>query len=85
MSKKRKVEDTLDHKWCRENSDRLASFEILKRFVKHETKVPMSHEDLYDKIGVSEETSGLAKAVTTESTELMHFPGREHLTLSATS
>lgn len=53
MSKKSKVEDTLDRKWCRENSDRLASFEILKRYVKHETKVPMSHEDLYDKIGVS--------------------------------
>jgi hypothetical protein len=53
MSKKSKAENTLDQKWCRENSDRLASFEILKRYVKHETKVPMSYEDLYDKIGVS--------------------------------
>ena len=53
MSKKSKTHDTLNHKWCRQNSDRLASFEILKRFVKHETKVPMSQEDLYDKIGVS--------------------------------
>ena len=53
MSKNNKRDFTLDHKWCRENSDRLASFEILKRFVKHETKVPMTAEDLYDKIGVS--------------------------------
>jgi len=53
MSKNSKRDATLDQKWCRENSDRLASFEILKRYVKHETKVPMTAEDLYDKIGVS--------------------------------
>jgi hypothetical protein len=44
---------TLSQKWCRENSDRFAAFEILKRYVKHETRIPMSTEDLYDKIGVS--------------------------------
>jgi hypothetical protein len=44
---------TLSQKWCRENSDRFAAFEVLKRYVKHETGVPMSTEDLYDKIGFS--------------------------------
>ena len=44
---------TLDQSWCREQSDRLMSFEILRRYVLHETSVPMSTEDLYDKIGVS--------------------------------
>lgn len=29
------------------------AFEVLKRFVKHETQIPMTTDDLYDKIGVS--------------------------------
>jgi len=44
---------TLSQTWCREQSNRLMAFEILKRHVRHETSVPMLTEDLYDKIGVS--------------------------------
>ncbi len=29
------------------------AFEILKRYIRHETQIPISTEDLYDKIGVS--------------------------------
>jgi len=46
-------ECTLSHKWCREQSDRLMAFEMLKRYIRNETRLPMSTEDLYDKIGVS--------------------------------
>lgn len=46
-------EMTLSQKWCREQSDRLMAFEILRRHVLHETNVPMSTDDLYDKIGIS--------------------------------
>jgi hypothetical protein len=45
--------DTWSHTWNHEQSDRLMAFEILKRSVLHETRVPLSYEDLYDKIGVS--------------------------------
>jgi|TARA_S200002703_G_scaffold135937_1_gene125038 hypothetical protein len=44
---------TLSNSWCREQSDRLMAFEILKRYIRHETQIPISTEDLYDKIGVS--------------------------------
>ena len=43
--------DTWSHNWNYEQSDRLMAFEILKRTVLHETRVPLSSEDLYDKIG----------------------------------
>lgn len=46
-------EKTLSQSWCREQSDRFMAFEVLKRFVKHETQVPMTTDDLYDKIGIS--------------------------------
>jgi len=45
--------DTLSQKWCREQSDRFMAFEILRRHVLHESTLPMSTDDLYDKIGVS--------------------------------
>jgi hypothetical protein len=45
--------DTWSHNWNYEQSDRFIAFEILKRTVLHETRVPLSSEDLYDKIGVS--------------------------------
>ena len=44
---------TQSQNWCRAQSDRFMAFEVLKRHVKHETQVPMSTEDLYDRIGVS--------------------------------
>jgi len=46
-------DDTMSHKWIRKHSDRLIAFEILRRYVLSETGVPMSSDDLYDKIGVS--------------------------------
>jgi hypothetical protein len=44
---------TLDRNWCREQSDRFASWEILRRTVLHETSVPMNNGELCDIIGVS--------------------------------
>jgi len=44
---------TLDRAWCREQSDRLASWEILRRYVLHESGVSMTNGDLCDTIGVS--------------------------------
>jgi hypothetical protein len=44
---------TLDRNWCREQSDRLASWEIFKRTVLHETTIPMTNGELCDTIGVS--------------------------------
>ena len=44
---------TLDRDWCREQSDRLASWEILRRYVLHESGVSMTNGDLCDTIGVS--------------------------------
>ena len=44
---------TLSQKWCREQSDRFMAFELLRRFVLHETGIPMTTDDLYDKIGIS--------------------------------
>lgn len=44
---------TLDRNWCREQSDRLASWEILRRHVLHESGVAMTNGDLCDTIGVS--------------------------------
>ena len=44
---------TLDRDWCREQSDRLASWEILRRYVLHESGVSMTNDDLCDTIGVS--------------------------------
>ena len=44
---------TLDRNWCREQSDRFASWEIFKRTVLHETTIPMTNGELCDTIGVS--------------------------------
>jgi hypothetical protein len=44
---------TMDRSWCREQSDRFASWEILKRYVTHESGVAMTNRDLCDTIGVS--------------------------------
>ena len=44
---------TLSQKWCREQSDRFMAFEMLRRYVLHDTGIPMSSDDLYDKIGIS--------------------------------
>jgi hypothetical protein len=46
-------ECTTDRAWCRDQSDRLLNWEIFRRSVMHETEVPMSTDDLYDKIGIS--------------------------------
>ena len=44
---------TMDRNWCREQSDRLASWEILRRTVLHETSVPMTNGQLCDTMGIS--------------------------------
>jgi len=44
---------TLDRKWCREQADRLASWEVLRRYVLHLTELPMTNAELCDTIGVS--------------------------------
>ena len=44
---------TLDRNWCREQADRLASWEILRRYVLHLTELPMTNAELCDTIGVS--------------------------------
>jgi hypothetical protein len=44
---------TLDRVWCREQSDRLASWEILRRHVMHSSGISMTNGDLCDTIGVS--------------------------------
>jgi len=44
---------TTDRNWCREQSDRLESWEILRRHVMHESGVQMTNADLCDTIGVS--------------------------------
>jgi hypothetical protein len=45
--------DTLNREWCREQSDRFAAWEIFRRYVLHETRVPMTNGELCDTIGVS--------------------------------
>jgi hypothetical protein len=44
---------TTNRSWCREHSDRLLAWEMLRRTVMHETRVPMTNEELCDTIGVS--------------------------------
>ena len=44
---------TLDREWCKEQVDRLCAWEILRRYVLHETSVAMTNEELCDTIGVS--------------------------------
>ena len=44
---------TLDYKWNQQNRDRLIMWEIFKRYVKHESEVPMTNIELCDKIGSS--------------------------------
>ena len=44
---------TLNREWCKEQVDRLCSWEILRRYVLHETSVTMTNEELCDTIGVS--------------------------------
>ena len=44
---------TLDRTWCREQADRLASWEVLRRYVLHLTELPMTNAELCDTIGVS--------------------------------
>jgi len=45
---------TTDRKWCNEQSERLASWEILRRHVLHQSRIPMTNDDLCDTIGVSD-------------------------------
>jgi len=45
--------ETLDRAWCKENTDRLMAWEMLKRTVLHETSISMTNEELCDTIGVS--------------------------------
>ena len=51
MSSKEDI--TLDRNWCREQTDRLASWEVLRRYVLHLTELPMTNAELCDTIGVS--------------------------------
>ena len=44
---------TVDYKWNQQNKDRLIVWETFKRYVKHESKLPMSNVELCDKIGSS--------------------------------
>ena len=44
---------TLNREWCKEQVDRLCAWEILRRYVLHETSVAMTNEELCDTIGVS--------------------------------
>jgi hypothetical protein len=44
---------TLNREWCKEQVDRLSSWEILRRYVMHETSVQMTNAELCDTIGVS--------------------------------
>jgi hypothetical protein len=44
---------TMDRYWCREQTDRFASWEILRRYVMHECGVPMTNGHLCDTIGIS--------------------------------
>jgi hypothetical protein len=48
-----KQDITLNRDWCREQADRLSSWEILRRYVLHMTEVPMTNAELCDTIGVS--------------------------------
>jgi hypothetical protein len=43
---------TLDPEWIKEQVDRLAGWEYLNRYVKHQLKTPMRPQELCDKIGV---------------------------------
>jgi hypothetical protein len=43
----------MDRTWCREQADRLASWEVLRRHVLHLTELPMTNAELCDTIGVS--------------------------------
>ncbi len=44
---------TLSKAWCREQTDRLISWELLCRYLKGDQMVPMKSLNLCDKIGVS--------------------------------
>jgi len=44
---------TLNREWCKEQVDRLSAWEILRRYVMHETSVHMTNAELCDTIGVS--------------------------------
>ena len=44
---------TLNREWCKEQVERFCAGEILRRYVLHETSVPMTNEELCDTIGVS--------------------------------
>ena len=48
-----KEDMTLDRNWCREQADRLAAWEVLRRYVLHLTELPMTNAELCDTIGVS--------------------------------
>lgn len=43
---------TLDPEWIEEQVDRLAAWEYLNRYVKHELDQPMRPQELCDRIGV---------------------------------
>ena len=44
---------TTDYRWNQQNKDRLIIWETFKRYVKHESKLPMTNMELCDKIGSS--------------------------------
>jgi ABC-type antimicrobial peptide transport system permease subunit len=50
---KKENDITLDRNWCKEQVERLSAWEILRRYVLHETRIPMTNAELCDTIGVS--------------------------------
>ena len=40
-----KEDMTLDRNWCREQADRLAAWEVLRRYVLHLTELPMTNAE----------------------------------------
>ena len=43
---------TLDPEWIKEQVNRLAGWEYLNRYVRHQLETPMRPQELCDKIGV---------------------------------
>jgi hypothetical protein len=46
-------DETMCPKWEQEQRDRLISWELLCRYVRHESELPMSNVELCDRIGTS--------------------------------
>jgi hypothetical protein len=58
MSIKRKQSNkdiTTSRKWRNEQIDRLASWEMFCRYIRHEHTIEMSHSDMCDRIGISKD------------------------------